>query len=70
MFFETYCIFRCQENCRLEIAPQKISPYENTPLLIFPPMKALPCQNYTPEFFPRENCPLGKLPPFESPPHS
>ena len=34
-----------------------------------PPMKRPSCENYPPEFFPQENCPLGKLPPIESPPH-
>ena len=54
---------------------RKIVSYDNVPLWIFPPMKALPCENYPlpPPSCPRENSPyenaipLGKLPPMKSP---
>ena len=37
---------------------------------IFPPFCVLNySENYPLEFFPQENCPLGKLPPVKSPPH-
>ena len=38
-----------------KLPPRKLLPYENTSPINIPPMKAPPCENYAPEFFPREN---------------
>ena len=46
-----------------KIESRKIAPYENTPLWIFPPMKAPPCE-ITPQKFA-----LEKIAPYENLPH-
>ena len=62
-----------QENCPAEDYPpenpsppkKKIAPYGNSPLWIFPPMKASPCRNYPPRIFPPRKSPPGKITPNE-----
>ena len=56
---------------KLPPPPQKIGPYENTPVWIFPPPVKIATQNPPPpeKIAPWKNSPQGKLPPMRSPPH-